>query len=63
MENYFMKIIMEEFKFGVDLVYLSQILLWAELCHSKIYAHVLSPGTSKLTLFGNRIIAYVIRLR
>lgn len=45
MKKYFFRKIMEEFKFWVYLVYLSQMLLWGELCYLKLYVHVLTPNS------------------
>lgn len=36
------------------------MLLWVKLCLSKRYAEVLTPNTSKCTLYGNRVIVDII---
>lgn len=65
MVNYFLKKPLEEFKFEVSLVYLSQILLLIALCHPKIYVHVLTSCTRECEcgLPEYYIFAQVIELR
>lgn len=38
-------------------------VLWVELCPPKLYAEVPTPSTSEVTLFRNRVVADIIKMR